>query len=293
MKMSAWLAIPLLIVLMTAGAVANATQETIDGQAMAGDARVIYLNLDTSTWRPRGRISFGIAPTLRLKLVKAGLGVIQDPAAPHDATLEVKYREERGRQISVNSFGTDITFMVRLHDEQEQHPLSLVIHESPSYADLVNAPYVEVVEKLQANPYFYFIGDIVHERMQTHADTTGALILALERHYDHELHPQPVTPLDTLVSPGETFPDLDALFSAAAQQNAIDELGRLKDSRAINLLERLTSHANHLTRLRAVVALAQFDDPSIASVMTRVIQTDRDAEVREAAAGVLTKRSAQ
>lgn len=277
---------------LSGAVVANAAQETVDRQAIAAGERVLYLDLDASTWRPRGRISFGIAPTLRLKLASAGLGVTQDPATPHDATLKVEYREERGKQISVNSFGTDITCLVRLDVPQNEETLSLVIHESPSYFDLVNAPYVEVIEKLQANPYFYFLGAIVRERMQTHIDTTGALIRALDLQFDRELHPQPVTPLDTLVSPGETFPDVDALFLAAAEQNTVDELGRLKDSRAVDLLERLTLHANRLTRLRAVVALGQFDDPSIAPVMTRVAQADSDAAVRNAAAGLLTKRSA-
>jgi len=292
MKMSVRLAILVVIFGLSRAIVANAAQEAIDRHAIAAGELVLYLDLDASTWRPRGRISFGIAPTLRLKLASAGLGVTQDPATPHDATLKVVYREERGKQISVNSFGTDITCLVRLEDPENEQPLSLVIHESPSYTDLVNAPYVEVLQKLQANPYFYFLGTIVREWMQTHVDTTGALIRALDLHFDRLLHPQPVTPLDTLASPAETFPDLDALFSEAAEQNTVEELGRLKDSRAVDLLERLTSHANRLTRLRAVVALGQFDEPSIAPVMTRVAQADSDAAVRDAAAGLLTKRSA-
>jgi HEAT repeats len=286
------LAILLLTFGLSSAIGANAAQEAIDRHAIAAGERVLYLDLDASTWRSRGRISFGIAPALRLKLTSAGLGVTQDPDTPHDATLKVVYREERGKQISVNSFGTDIRCLVRLDDPKNEQALSLVIHESPSYTDLVNAPYVEVLEKLQANPYFYFLGVIVRERMQTHVDTTGALIRALDLHFDRELHPQPVTPLDTLASPGETFPDLDALFSEAAEQNTVEELGRLKDSRAVDVLERLTSHANRLTRLRAVVALGQFDDPSIAPVMTRVAEADSDGEVRDAAAGLLTKRSA-
>jgi hypothetical protein len=219
--------------------------------------------------------------------------VTDDPAAAHNATLTVEYREQRGKQISVSLFGTDITCRMVLDDPQAEQTLSVIIHESPSYTDLINAPYVEVIEKLQANPYFYFIGDIVREQMETHVDTTGALIQALDRQFDRELHSPPVTPLDTLVSPGETFPDLDSVYSAAAQQNTIEELGRLKDSRAVRLLGRLTSHANRITRLHAVVALGHFDDPSIASLMTRLAEQDQDPAVRNAAAEVLTKLSRQ
>jgi hypothetical protein len=288
--MSLRVTILLLILGLSRAVIANPAQVT-NGQATASGERVLYLDLDASTWRPRGRISFGIAPAIRLKLASAGLGVTEDPALPHDATLKVEYREKRGKQISVNLFGTDIACTVRLDDPKDEQALSLVIHESPSYTDLVNAPYVEVVEKLQANPYFYFLGDIVRERLQTRIDSTGALIGALDREFDRQLHPQLATPLDTLVSPGETFPNLDAHFSAAAQQNTVEELGRLKDARAIDLLERLTSHPNRLTRLLAVLALGQFDHPSIASVLTHVAQADSDAAVRDAAAGVLARRS--
>lgn len=266
-------------------------EEAIQGPVTVSGEPMLYLKLAASTWRPRGRISFGIAPAIRSKLVSMGLGVTEDPAVPYDATLKVDYREEQGRQIAVNLFGTDIICLIRLDDPKGDQSLSLVIHEVPSYTDLTNAPYVEVVEKLEANPYFYFLGDIVRERMQTHIDTAGALIMALERQSDRELHPQPVTSMDTLVSPGETFPNLDLVYSAAAQQNTIDELGRLKDSRAVTLVERLTSHPNRLTRLHAVLSLEHFDDPSIASVMAQVAEVDSDAAVRDAAAGVLSRRS--
>jgi HEAT repeat protein len=95
--------------------------------------------------------------------------------------------------------------------------------------------------------------------------------------------------LDTLESPAETFPDLDLHFAALAQENAIDELGRLKDSRAIDLLKMLMFHSDPRTRLRAVLALGEFNSPSLAPAMTRVVRADSDADVREAAAAVLTR----
>jgi len=67
--------------------------------------------------------------------------------------------------------------------------------------------------------------------------------------------------------------------------DTVEELGRLKDSRAIDLLERLIAHADRLTRLRAVLALGQFDDPSIPPAMARVVEAD------SAAANVLARYS--
>jgi hypothetical protein len=86
----------------------RAEQNTSDRQAKAVTEQVIHLDVQASTWRPSGRISFGIVPTLRTKLMSAGFTVIEDRDHPHGMTLRVEYREERGKPISFNLFGTDI-----------------------------------------------------------------------------------------------------------------------------------------------------------------------------------------
>jgi hypothetical protein len=107
------------------------------------------------------QISFGIAPSLRMKLSSSGFAVTEDPDRLHDLMLTVQHREERGKRISANLYGTDITCLIRLASGQGEPLESMTIHESPSYRDLATAPYVEVVEQLQTNPYFYFIGEMV------------------------------------------------------------------------------------------------------------------------------------
>lgn len=250
---------------------------------------IIHLDVSASTWRSRGRVSFGLIPSLKMKLTSAGFAVTQDPESPHDLTFKVDYREERGKQISLNLSGTEITCVMLLDHPQEGRLFSTTIHESPRYAELVTAPYVEVVEQFQTNPYFYYIGDLIRGRTDAHLDTTAALIQAVQRQFDRERYPRVATPLDTLVSPAETFPDLDLHFAALAQENAIDELGRLQDSRAIDLLKTLMFHSDPRTRLRAVLALGKFNSPSLAPAMTRVVRADSDADVRDAAAAVLTR----
>jgi hypothetical protein len=280
---------------LTAVSLSATAEDTPSHPTTAGFSRepVIYLDVQASTWRPRGRVSFGIIPSLRMKLASAGFAVTQAPENPHDLTLTVEYREERGKQISLNLFGTEITCAILLDHPQQGRLLFTKIHESPGYAELVTAPYVEVVEKFQANPYFYFLGDLIRGRVDAHLDTTSALIQALDRHIDRERHPRAATSFDTLESPAETFSDFDLHFSALAQENAVEELGRLKDSRAIELLKTLMFHSDTRTRLRAVLALGEFDAPSLAPAMARVVRADSDAGVRDAAKAVLTRLSTQ
>jgi hypothetical protein len=262
-----------------------------EAQAVAADQPVMYLDVQAGTWRrPRSMISFGIAPALRMKLSSSGFAVTEDPDRPHELTLTVQYREERGKRISANLYGTDITCLIRLSSAQGEPLESMLIHESPSYTDLATAPYVEVVEQLQTNPYFYFIGEIVRGWNQK-LDSTGVLIQALDRHLEEERDRLPATPLDTLVSPAETFPDLDGHFAPMARQNAVEELGRLKDPRAIHVLERLIGDADPETRVHAVLALGEFDTAAVTPVLARVAKADSHAAVRHAASGVLTKRT--
>lgn len=283
----------LLCIGLTAAPLSVAEADTPSSPTASGVGQepVIYLDVQASTWRPRGRVSFGIVPLVKMKLTSAGFTVTRDPESPHDLILRVEYREDRGKPIAFNLYGTEITcHMVLEHPEQGQL-ISMSIQESPQYAELVTAPYVEVVEQFQANPYFYFLGDLIRGRIDAHLDTTGALIQAVERQFNRDEHPRIATPLDTLESPAETFPDLDLHFSGWARENAIEELGRLKDPRAIDLLERLMFHSDWRIRLRAVLALGEFNAPSIAPAMTRVAQTDSDTGVRQAAATVLARYS--
>ncbi len=254
---------------------------------------LIFLDVQAHTWRPHGRISFGIIPSLKIKLASAGFAVTEAPDDPHDLTLRVEYREERGAPISHNLFGTELTCILLLDHPQQGRLLSTTIHESPAYAGLVTAPYVEVVEKFQTNPYFYFLGDLIRGRIDAGLDTTGGLIQALDRQIDRQRHTRPGTPLDTLESPSETFSDLDLHYAALALENAVEELGRLKDGRALDLLKELMFHPDSRTRLRAVLALGEFDAPSLVPAMARVVLGDSDVGVRNAAKAVLAKLSTQ
>lgn len=269
--------------------IAQAGADFSAGQPSEAVRSVVYLDVQASTWRPRGRISFGIEPIVRMKLVSAGFDVTQNPEDRHDLTVRVEYREERGEPIGVNLYGTDIRCRILFDHPQTDRAQSVDIHESPSYR-VANAPYVEVTETLETNPYFYYLGSIVRGWHQN-LDTTGALIEAVDRHFGEDLQRPPVNPMATLVSPAETFPDLPAHFAPSARQNAVDELGRLKDPRAIPLLERMTVSADRTTRLHAVRAMGEFEAPSALSALARVVETDSDREVREAASRALLKHS--
>jgi hypothetical protein len=239
---SAWLC---LVGVSTAAPVGERVLSDAEDQ-LVRQARVIYLDARSSTWRSRGRVSFPLVPSLRMKLESAGLTVVQNQADPHDLTLKVDYKEEKGQQFRVDLYGTDITCVVSLEHPELGALFHLAVQESSIYPESGSRPYLHAVENFETNPYFYFLGEFVRARIVSRVDTTGALIDALDRLPDqvplinaHTLHPS------------------ETLYVTWVRENTVRELGRLRDPRALPVLMKLLGHANPRVRLLSVEALGE------------------------------------
>ncbi|HEV8540641.1 MAG TPA: HEAT repeat domain-containing protein [Nitrospiraceae bacterium] len=252
-------------------------------------AKSIYVDASTSTWRSRGRVSFSLVPSLRMKLQAAGFAVVTDPAAPHDLTLNVIYREERGKQFRIDLYGIEILCRIRLAHAVLGPLFNLTIHESSTYQDLDTGPYVEALHRLESDPYYYFLGDLVKGTVSGRLDLTGSLIQGLQRLASSELSASasPEAP----PNPADTLPDAAILHARPARDNTILELARLKDARALPVLTQLLSHRDPRVRLASVRALGEIRSSQARPAIERVASQDGDHEVREAATAVLASLS--
>ncbi len=263
-----------------------------DEQASGGahsqlaDLPNVYLQVTSSTWRSRGRVSFALAPSLKMKLGSAGFTVVENRTDPHELTLQVEYREERGRQFRIDLYGTDITCAITLEHEQQGQLLHVTVRESPTYADRDTGPYIEVLHRFETNPYYYFLGDIVKGRVVSRLDVNGSLVLGLERLVEAESR---LTSADAEAAsnPANTLPASDILLAGQALNNAILEVGRLREARAVPVLTKLLEHRNRQVRLLSVAAHGAIRSPASRPALERVAQHDGDKEVRAAAAAVL------
>lgn len=243
-------------------------------------AKSIYVEASTWTWRSRGRVSFPLVPSLRLKLENAGFTVVTDRTEPHDLTLRVVYREERGRQFRIDLYGIEIVCRITLDHAAQGTLLNLVIRESSTYQDLDTGPYVEVLHRLETNPYFYFFGDLVKGRVADRLDITGALVQGLQRFVSHE-------PVEAPPNPADTLPDATILHARQARDRAIGELARLEDPRALPVLTKLLWHRDPQVRISSLQALGKIGHSQARPAIELVARQDADREVREAAAAVL------
>lgn len=250
----------------------------------------VYIALLFSTWHPRGRSMSQIVPSIRVKLAAAGFAIVPDQADPHDLTLHVNYREERGKQYRFDTYGTKIICTFLLQRLSGETLLDVTIREESSDYDFGTAPYLEALEKFDTSPYFYFLGEIVKGRVFATTDQTEALIQGLSRMVQAE--PRRDAPLpaggDYSMAQSET------VYSLLARENTIKELGRLKDARAVPVLTCLLTHGSPPVRLAAVEALRgmRWSDETRSS-LERMATRDPDRDVQRAATQALATPSPQ
>src|SRR4249920_2142080 len=120
------------VLITSSAAFAEADRTSPATPAGSVEGNRVYIDLLFSTWHPRGRSMSQIAPSLRVKLAAAGFAVVPDQADPHDLTLHVSYREERGKQYRFDTFGTKITCAFLLQPISGETLLDLTIREESS-----------------------------------------------------------------------------------------------------------------------------------------------------------------
>jgi hypothetical protein len=251
----------------------------------------IRIQTSTWTWRARGRVSFALEPVIRRKLTDAGLQVVQDGEGTDALRLIVDYREERGRQVTLDIYGTEVTCRLSLEHPQRGRLLSLTITESPGYETLSTLPYVDVIQRLETNPYFFFLGEIIRGSNRG-MDAASSLVQGLAEHAarDAGLANSPDS------EAASTLPSFEPQYRTRAMERAVEELARLNEARARPLLVQLLSHPDWRVRLRAVLALDSLRDAGGVGdlgeamvALREVAQHDGHADVREAARRMLSR----
>jgi hypothetical protein len=251
-------------------------------------AKAVSIEARTTTWRSRGRVSFPVVPSVRSKLESAGLTVVQKGDRLPELVLKIDYREERGREIRFDLYGTVITCHVRLERADGARLLDFTIRELPPDGAFVTAPYTDVIHQLETNPYYYFLGEIVQARVNAEQDVVGGLIVAFER-LTHRRDPIYGSMVGPPPNPGDTLPPAEDLYVREVRANTMRELARVNDRRAIPLLTTLLAHPESRVRRNAIHALAAMGAEDAREHIARVAEQDADEDVRQAAKTALSR----
>lgn len=225
--------------------------------APAADAPLpsVLVEVRTATWKPRGRVLFDVKATVRNKLSGVGFPIVRDAEQPHDLTLKVDYREERGRQYDVTAYQTIVTGRFRLEGQGSTPLLELSVQERSAEQLGGTPPYIDAIQRFETNPSVFFLGDIVRERLQGERGRAPALMAGLRRVLRKD-----ASRIDPLSAP-HTMMAAESSLPRVARHRAIRELGRLGDPRAVPFLRELLSHDDPAIRQTAGQALAAIESP--------------------------------
>lgn len=270
--------------LLSAGLAGNGSARA---EGVATPSPTFWVDAQASTWITRGRNLFDLEGSVRVKMASAGLTVVRHEAEPHEFLLKAHYQETRGRQLTVDSYGTEITCTIEVSRVNQEPFLNLTVQAASEYPPTGVPPYLDALYRFETNPYFFLLGDLVKGGVVSGLDQTGSLIEGLTR-------------LGRIREPqGEGRPDATApamvsgeiLYVAAVIQNTIRELERLKEPRAIPALAELVRHDDRRIRLAAVRALGSLAAPAGRPALERAFREDRDEQIRRAAASALATLS--
>ncbi|UCE63433.1 MAG: HEAT repeat domain-containing protein [Nitrospirota bacterium] len=248
-------------------------------------APTIHIQVEAKTWKTRGRLYWDVEGSMIKKLAATGFKVIRNQESPHQLTLKVLYKEERGEQYDINSFGTVILGTFLLENPPSGESWELNISESSINSISGTPPYLDALDKFQTNPYYFFVGEILRGNVEKGLDPRGGLIYALElvlskgnadgwrsgtigRDAGSHLHTM----------------DSDRVFyKNRAIRRAIDDCVEASDRRIVPVLSQLLAHPDSAVRIRTIEAMGSFGVEESRSRLLQMAQSDPDTQVRETA----------
>lgn len=241
------------------------------------NVRTLLVTSQVSTWLELPAPPYNIPITVKMKLERAGFQVVFDASQAHDAVLTIGYRETPGQQYRRLEQGTNISCRIALQHHSIGPVLAYDFEASTSWPTPVGSLYWDAVQHLEENPYYYYLGELVKSWLTALEDPWVVFSRMLR---------QPA--LTFSVDGGGTQPSDQVVANQEARLNAIRELGRLKERRALETLWDLVRQPDERQRLTAVSAIGEIGDPNSLEPLRR-LASDGDSEIRTAAESAIKR----
>ncbi|HKW86406.1 MAG TPA: HEAT repeat domain-containing protein [Nitrospiraceae bacterium] len=232
----------------------------------------LLMTRQISTWMDVPEPPYRVAITIKNKLERAGFRVVFDPTESHDAALVISYQETPGQEYARLEQGTKILCEITLQqpgDGAHGQNFAHRIEAATSWPTPVGSLYWDAVQHLEENPYYYYLGELLQGWLTAQSDA-GAVFSRMLR--------QP--PL--IISMGGEDAQLTAQAAAnqVARLDAIRELGRMKDKRAIETLWELVERPNQQEREAALTAIGEMSDPAVLDRLIELRESQQETSMR-------------
>jgi hypothetical protein len=243
----------------------------------------ILLAGQASTSKDLDRPPYNAAITIKTKLERAGFRVTFDRAQPHQHVLAMTYLETEGREYGKLQRGTDIIceFTVwRVTSGSPEKRWSHTVEASTSWPMAIGSHYWDAVRNLEENPYYYYIGELTRELANGRNDAGAVFADALRQ---QKLG-------GSTYESGGVQASGHVVANAEARLNAMRELGRMRDRRALPVLWELIEQGGRSDELEdsaqrdtALRTIGEIGDPASMDRLSAFYNTHTEESLRAVA----------
>jgi hypothetical protein len=275
-----WMGFPCSAAGQQSGASTSATSisgaYTIEQRNKLKEVRTVLVGIEASTAGSVEASPYEVVVSVKLKLEAAGYQVVLDSRQPHDAVLVIEYREMPGREYGRLETGTKIACTLLLFHASIGRVLSYALEAETSWPQPFGSLYWDAVQNLEENPYYYFLGPLIHGWLTSQADLVEVFSNVLRE--------------PAIIQPSDGSDNVLTSQMAANQNarlHAIEQLGKRHDTRALKTLWHLAWESGTTEGRAAVAAIGEIRDP--ASVPPLQELASGDGPLRSAASGALER----
>ncbi len=226
---------------------------------MTPSAFSVFVDIDARTWKTRGQVFYDVKGALFRKLTAAGFTVVRNKQEPHMYTLSVRYIEEKGAPYAVTKYRTVLRANFSLFQDSVKVLWNLHISEFSENSVMGTPPYLDVLQKFDTNPYFFFIGGLLRIFLEKNLMTEQALPVLLQRTSFHRsMSVRNSQHTDRFHESDHSMDGPHELYLPMAILRSIRELVRYEGRLAIPTLTRLLKDPHEEVRAGASKALSVF-----------------------------------
>lgn len=257
-------------------------------------ANTIYVDVQASSWKPRGRLLWDPPADIRAKLIAVGFEIVRKKTHPHALTLTGSYEETRGRQFGINRYGTVLTGAFRIEHHEKGPLFEITLQERATLTPSGTLPYLDSLHNFLTNPYYHFLGEIVDGQVHRNQDAHAVFLEELHANLAHDIVPQLSDNPEWIPEGIHSMQQAHTLYEPVATRRTIREFVQAEDNSIVNLLPDLLNHSDVYVKVRSVQAFGDFGLTEALPLLRDLEKNAKEVEVRNAASATilrLNKRS--
>ena len=252
-------------------------------------ANTIYVDVQASTWKTRGRLLWDAEADIRAKLIAVGFEIVREKNQPHALTLTGAYEETRGRQFGINRYGTVLTGTFRVEHHEKGPLLEITIQERAELTPSGTLPYLDSLHNFLTNPYYHFLGEIVDGQIHRNQDAHRVFLKELHAKVTHEAVPEASENSDWLPEGIHSMQQAHTLYEPVAARRTIGEFVGENDDRIVGILPDLLNHPDVYVKVRSIEAFGDFSVTEALPLLRDLQENAKEVEVRHAASATITR----